>query len=55
LPTELTEIDILLVLKRWASRAIDVDGWVMRVGELLRPITAAMGQELLSGSICATI
>src|SRR6202171_5104829 len=27
-----------------------LDGWVMRVGELLRPITAAMGQELLSGS-----
>jgi len=31
------------------SRAT-LDGWVMRVGELLRPITAAMGQELLSGS-----
>ena len=30
------------------SRAT-LDGWVMRVGELLRPITAAMGQELLSG------
>jgi transposase len=27
-----------------------LDGWVMRVGELLRPISAAMGQELLSGS-----
>src|ERR1700736_1873891 len=27
-----------------------LDGWVMGVGELLRPITAAMGQELLSGS-----
>jgi transposase len=27
-----------------------LDGWVMRVGELLRPIAAAMGQELLSGS-----
>src|SRR5438132_6461674 len=27
-----------------------LEGWVMRVGELLRPITAAMGQELLSGS-----
>ena len=26
-----------------------LDGWVMRVGELLRPITAAMGQELLEG------
>ena len=26
-----------------------LDGWVMRVGELLRPITAAMGQELLKG------
>ena len=26
-----------------------LDGWVMRVGELLRPITAAMGQELLRG------
>jgi transposase len=31
------------------SRAT-LDGWVMRVGELLRPISAAMGQELLSGS-----
>ncbi len=31
------------------SRAT-LDGWVMRVGELLRPITAAMAQELLSGS-----
>jgi transposase len=31
------------------SRAT-LDGWVMRVGELLRPITAAMGQELLSGT-----
>jgi transposase len=31
------------------SRAT-LDGWVMRVGELLRPITAAMGRELLSGS-----
>src|SRR5215469_8391312 len=26
-----------------------LDGWVMRVGELLRPITAAMGEELLRG------
>jgi hypothetical protein len=31
------------------SRAT-LNGWVMRVGELLQPITAAMGQELLSGS-----
>ena len=31
------------------SRAT-LDGWVMRVGELLRPITIAMSQELLSGS-----
>src|SRR5580692_7271058 len=31
------------------SRAT-LDGWVMRVGELLRPISAAMGQELLDGS-----
>jgi hypothetical protein len=31
------------------SRAT-LDGWVMRVGELLRPVSAAMGQELLSGS-----
>jgi transposase len=31
------------------SRAT-LDGWVMRVGDLLWPITAAMGQELLSGS-----
>jgi transposase len=27
-----------------------LDSWVMRVGEMLRPISAAMGQELLSGS-----
>ena len=26
-----------------------LDGWVMRVGELLRPIAAAMSQELLKG------
>ena len=26
-----------------------LDGWVMRVGELLRPISAAMARELLSG------
>jgi hypothetical protein len=26
-----------------------MDGWVMRVGELLSPIVAAMGQELLEG------
>src|ERR1700719_4658256 len=31
------------------SRAT-LDSWVMRVGELLRPISVAMGQELLSGS-----
>ena len=31
------------------SRAT-LDGWVMRVGELLRPISAAMNHELLSGS-----
>jgi transposase len=31
------------------SRAT-LDSWVMRVGELLQPISAAMGQELLSGS-----
>jgi transposase len=30
------------------SRAT-LDGWVMRVGELLSPIAAAMGQELLRG------
>jgi transposase len=27
-----------------------LDSWVMRVGELLRPIAAAMGQELLNGT-----
>jgi hypothetical protein len=31
------------------SRAT-LDGWVMRVGELLRPITGAMVEELLSGN-----
>lgn len=30
------------------SRAT-LDGWVMRFGELLRPISGAMAQELLSG------
>jgi transposase len=30
------------------SRSI-LDGWVMRVGELLGPIAEAMGQELLKG------
>jgi Transposase IS66 family len=27
-----------------------LDGWVMRVGELLRPISGAMAQELLAGN-----
>ena len=31
------------------SRAT-LDGWVMRVGELLRPITMAMAQELVAGN-----
>jgi hypothetical protein len=31
------------------SRAT-LDGWVMRVGDLLRPITATMGQDLVSGT-----
>jgi transposase len=31
------------------SRAT-LDGWVMRVGELLRPITGVMAEELLAGS-----
>jgi transposase len=31
------------------SRAT-LDSWVMRVGEMLQPISKAMGQELLSGS-----
>jgi transposase len=31
------------------SRAT-LDGWVMRVGELLRPVNAAMAQELLVGN-----
>jgi transposase len=31
------------------SRAT-LDGWVMRVGELLRPLSAAMAQELLAGN-----
>src|SRR3984957_14083398 len=30
-------------------RRATLDGWVMRVGELLSPIAAAMGQELLKG------
>jgi transposase len=32
------------------SRAT-LDGWVMRVGELLRPISRAMAQELLAGKL----
>src|SRR5580693_4711738 len=31
------------------SRAT-LDGWVMRVGELLRPISVAMAQELVAGN-----
>jgi len=31
------------------SRAT-LDGWVMRVGELLRPVSAAMAEELLAGN-----
>ena len=31
------------------SRAT-LDGWVMRVGELLIPVAAAIGRELLQGS-----
>jgi transposase len=31
------------------SRAT-LDGWVMRVGELLIPMTAVMGRELVGGS-----
>ena len=31
------------------SRAT-LDGWVMRVGELLRPVTEAMAKELLAGN-----
>jgi transposase len=31
------------------SRAT-LDGWMMRVGEMLRPIVTAMGQELLAGN-----
>jgi transposase len=27
-----------------------LDSWVMRIGEMLRPVSAAMGQELLSGT-----
>ncbi|MCA1694728.1 MAG: IS66 family transposase [Actinobacteria bacterium] len=26
-----------------------MDGWVMRVGELLTPVAAAIGRELLAG------
>jgi transposase len=35
------------------SRAT-LDSWVMRVGELLRPISAAIGREILSGSYIQT-
>jgi len=35
---------------RLAISRATLDGWVMRVGELLRPITEAMAKELLSGN-----
>ena len=41
------------ILEREAGLEISratLDGWVMRVGELLRPITEAMAKELLSGN-----
>jgi transposase len=31
-----------------------LDGWVMRVGELLEPVTAAMGQDLRKASLSAS-
>jgi transposase len=42
-----------VILQRESGLAISratLDGWVMRVGELLRPLSGAMAQELLSGS-----
>jgi transposase len=41
------------ILEREAGLEIGratLDGWVMRVGELLQPVTAAMRKDLLSGS-----
>ena len=35
---------------RHRDHSRDVDGWVMRVGELLVPIASVMGRELISGS-----
>jgi transposase len=37
------------VVAKYSDRAT-MDGWVMRVGELLLPIAEAMGRELLAGS-----
>ena len=42
-----------VILKRDTGVCISratMDGWVMRVGELLKPVTAAMGRELAGGS-----
>jgi transposase len=42
-----------VILERDAGVSISratMDGWVMRAGELLTPITAAMGRELVGGS-----
>jgi transposase len=42
-----------VILERESGLAISratLDGWVMRVGELLRPLSGAMAQELLSSS-----
>ena len=42
-----------LILERESGLEISratLNGWVMRVGELLRPITGAMAQELLAGN-----
>jgi transposase len=42
-----------VILERDAGVSISratLDGWVMRVGELLKPITAAIGRELVGGS-----
>jgi transposase len=45
------------ILEREAGLEIGratLDGWVMRVGELLQPVVSAMRQDLLRGSLPAS-
>jgi transposase len=37
-------------MRGWRSARVTLNGWVMRVGELLAPVVAAMRREILAGS-----